>query len=61
MTSADYLRAVSHGPPVGRMSDVPWDAALATHMAETGITVPEERIAAELLDEIAELTGEIAG
>jgi uncharacterized protein (TIGR02679 family) len=53
MTSADYLRAASHGPPVGRMSDVPWDAALATHMAETGITVPEERIAAELLDEIA--------
>jgi hypothetical protein len=53
MTSADYLRAVSQGPPVGRVSDVPWDAALAAHMTETGITVPEERVAAELLDEIA--------
>jgi uncharacterized protein (TIGR02679 family) len=61
MTSADYLRAVSHGPSVGRVTDVPWDIALATHMAETGITVPEERIAAELLAEIAELTSEIAG
>jgi hypothetical protein len=53
MTSADYLRAVSQGPPVGRVSDVPWDAALAAHMTETGITVLEERVAAELLDEIA--------
>jgi uncharacterized protein (TIGR02679 family) len=53
MTSADYLRAVSQGQPVGRMTDVPWDAALAAHMAETGITVPEERVTAELLDEIA--------
>jgi uncharacterized protein (TIGR02679 family) len=53
MTSADYLRAVSHGPPVGRMSDVPWDTDLAQHMASTGITVPEERVAAELLGEIA--------
>jgi len=53
MTSADYLRAVAHGPPVGRMSDVPWDPALAAHMTKAGITVPEERVAAELLDEIA--------
>ena len=53
MTSADYLRAATHGPPVGRMSDVPWDTALAAHMADKGITVPEERVAAELLDEIA--------
>jgi uncharacterized protein (TIGR02679 family) len=53
MTSADYLRTVSHGLPVGRISDVPWDAALARHMSETGITVPEERVAPELLGEIA--------
>ena len=33
------------------MSDVPWDAGLAAHMAGDGITVPEERVAAELLDE----------
>jgi uncharacterized protein (TIGR02679 family) len=61
MTSADYLNAVSHGPPVGRMSDVPWDSALATHMAERGVTVPEERIATGLLGEIAELSVNPAG
>jgi uncharacterized protein (TIGR02679 family) len=53
LTSADYLRAVAAGPPPGRVSDVPWDPALAGHLARTGITVPEERVAAELLDEIA--------
>ncbi len=53
MTSADYLRAVTHGPPVGRMSDVPWDASLAAHMAGAGISVPEERVAAELLGELS--------
>ena len=53
MASADYLRAVSNGPPVGRMTDVPWDDGLAAHMTEAGITVPEERVAAGLLDEIA--------
>jgi uncharacterized protein (TIGR02679 family) len=52
MTSADYLRAVTQGPPVGRMSDVPWDTDLAAHMASTGISVPEERVAAELLGEL---------
>jgi hypothetical protein len=35
------------------MSEVPWDTALAGHMASMGITVPEERVAAELLGEIA--------
>jgi uncharacterized protein (TIGR02679 family) len=53
MTSADYLAAVSEGPPVGRMSDVPWDAALAARLTEVGITLSEERVAAELLDELA--------
>ncbi|MGH3273858.1 MAG: TIGR02679 family protein [Streptosporangiaceae bacterium] len=53
MTSTDYLDAVADGPPVGRMSEVPWDEHLAAHMTEIGITLPEERVAAALLDEIA--------
>jgi uncharacterized protein (TIGR02679 family) len=53
MTSADYLRAVAQGPPVGRMTDAPWDADLAAQMTAAGVTVPEERVAAELLGEIA--------
>jgi len=62
MTSADYLNAVSAGavsagPPVGRMSDVPWDAYLAAHLAEVGSTVPEERVTADLLDDIAGRSG----
>jgi uncharacterized protein (TIGR02679 family) len=53
LTSTDYLRAVSHGPPVGRVSEVPWDTSLAGHLAQTGITLAEERVAASLLDELA--------
>lgn len=53
MTSADYLHAVSDGPPAGRVSEVPWDAELADHMARLGIMVAEERVAAGLLDELA--------
>lgn len=50
MTSADYLAAVSEGPPVGRVSEAPWDADLASHLSRTGVTVAEERVAAGLLD-----------
>ena len=53
LTSADYLSAVSQGPPVGRVSEVPWDAGLAGHLARVGVTVAEERVAAGLLDELA--------
>ena len=53
LTSADYLSAVSEGPPVGRVSEVPWDPELAGHLARTGITLAEERVAATLLDELA--------
>lgn len=52
MTSADYLAAVSDGPPVGRVTAVPWDPALADHLVDVGKTVPEERLAVMLLDEI---------
>jgi uncharacterized protein (TIGR02679 family) len=52
MGSADYLAAVADGPPVGRVTDVPWDADLAGHLVRVGTTVPEERVAPALLDEI---------
>lgn len=53
MTSADYLAAVSDGPPAGRVSEVPWDAGLAGHLTRVGVAVAEERVAAGLLDELA--------
>jgi uncharacterized protein (TIGR02679 family) len=53
LTSADYLAAVGDGPPVGRVTAVPWDAGLAGHLVRVGATVPEERVAGGLLDEIA--------
>jgi uncharacterized protein (TIGR02679 family) len=53
MTSADYLGSVSDGPSAGRVSEVPWDAGLAGHLARLDIAVAEERVGAELLDELA--------
>ncbi len=53
MTSADYLTAEPDGPPVGRVTEVPWDGALAGHLIRVGRTVAEERVAAVLLDELA--------
>jgi uncharacterized protein (TIGR02679 family) len=53
MSSADYLAAVSQGPPAGRVSEAPWDADLAGHLRRLGITVAEERVGAGLLDELA--------
>jgi len=52
MTSADYLAAAATGPPVGRVTPVPWDPDLAVHLTRVGTGVPEERVAAELLDEL---------
>jgi uncharacterized protein (TIGR02679 family) len=52
MGSADYLAAVADGPPVGRVTEVSWDADLAGHLVRVGTTVPEERVAPALLDEI---------
>lgn len=56
MTTADYLAAVADGPPVGRVTEVPWDPQLAPSLDEAGHTVPEERLAMVLLDEIAQRT-----
>jgi uncharacterized protein (TIGR02679 family) len=52
MTSQDYLAAVADGPAVGRVTPVPWDADLAAHLTRAGVTVPEERVAANLLEAI---------
>ncbi|WP_328448601.1 TIGR02679 family protein [Amycolatopsis sp. NBC_00438] len=57
MSSDDYLAAVADGPSVGRVTSVPWDAQLARHLTEAGRTVPEERLARALLDEIVQRTG----
>lgn len=53
MTSADYLAAVSDGPPVGRVTSVPWDADLSAHLLRVGRTVSEERVAPILLDDLS--------
>lgn len=54
MRSEDYLAAASSaGPPVGRVTPVPWDGQLARHLVQVGTTVPEERVAPGLLDELA--------
>ncbi|MFB8004800.1 TIGR02679 family protein [Nocardia sp. NPDC056000] len=54
MSSSDYLAAVDgKGPPVGRVTGVPWDSDLAEHMLRVGVAVPEERVANDLLDELA--------
>jgi uncharacterized protein (TIGR02679 family) len=60
MGSEDYLAAVGcppirEGPPVGRVTPVPWDVDLAGHLLRVGATVPEERVAAALLAELAPL------
>ena len=52
MTSADYLGALGAGPPAGRVTDAPWDSALADHMREHDVTVSEERVADVLLAEL---------
>jgi uncharacterized protein (TIGR02679 family) len=55
MDSADYLAALGpapRGPAVGRVTDAPWDVALADHMREHGVTVSEERVAEVVLAEL---------
>jgi uncharacterized protein (TIGR02679 family) len=58
MSSADYLAGVADppvgdGPPVGRVTPVPWDTDLAGHLLRVGTAVPEERVAPALLAELA--------
>ncbi|GAA3365470.1 TIGR02679 family protein [Saccharopolyspora gregorii] len=54
MSTADYLAALDRhpaGPGAGRITDAPWDAALAPALRENRVAVPELRVADELLDE----------
>ncbi|HEV7652506.1 MAG TPA: TIGR02679 family protein [Actinophytocola sp.] len=57
MGADDYLAALGPqpiGPTVGRVTDAPWDAALADCMREHDITVSEERVADLLLTEMSQ-------
>lgn len=55
MTAADYLAHVAdHGSPVGRVSEAPWDAALAPAMREQQIAVLEENVWETLHDDLGE-------
>lgn len=54
MSAQDYLAALDRypsGPGVGRVTEAPWDAALATALRENRIAVQQERLADALLDE----------
>ncbi|WP_206507355.1 TIGR02679 family protein [Streptomyces chrestomyceticus] len=56
MTAADYRTAVAHnplGPPVGRITEAPWDGELAMVMAEHGAAVVEELVVDVLLQDLA--------
>ena len=55
MSASDYrdaVRALPAGPPVGRVTDAPWDPELADALRAANITVSEERVAHRLLDEL---------
>ena len=53
MSTADYVDAVGdRGPPVGRVTEAPWDPDLAPALAHRGVSVPEERVASLLLDDL---------
>ncbi|MGW6277069.1 TIGR02679 family protein [Kribbella sp. NPDC055071] len=54
LTTADYIHAAGGaGPPVGRVTPVPWDADLGAELIRRGTSVPEERVAEALLDTLA--------
>jgi uncharacterized protein (TIGR02679 family) len=55
MSTTDYrsvLDDLPAGPPVGRVTEAPWDEDLATALRDSGITVSEERVASRLFDEL---------
>ncbi|HEY2764617.1 MAG TPA: TIGR02679 family protein [Pseudonocardiaceae bacterium] len=55
MSAADYRSALEDlpsGPPVGRVTEAPWDQDLATTLRDVNITVSEERVASTLFDEL---------
>ncbi len=56
MGTAEYLAALEDqatGPTAGRVTEAPWDAALAESMREHDVTVSEERVADLLISELA--------
>ncbi|MGH8879673.1 MAG: TIGR02679 family protein [Stackebrandtia sp.] len=54
MSTADYLAAaIRDGPPAGRVTEAPWDPDLAGALRQMGAAVVEERVAGQLLDELA--------
>ncbi|WP_223809237.1 TIGR02679 family protein [Nocardiopsis listeri] len=56
MGARDYLAALGKagalGPAPGRMSPAPWDSELSDLIGEQGVTVPEERVADLLVDDL---------
>jgi uncharacterized protein (TIGR02679 family) len=55
MSTSDYLAALSagsSGPPVGRVTDAPWDPALGDALRTHGTAVSEERVTDGLLAEL---------
>jgi uncharacterized protein (TIGR02679 family) len=55
MTAADYLAAVEvDGPPVGRVSEAPWDGDLAVAMRDRAVAVPEEKVLDLLMADLAQ-------
>jgi uncharacterized protein (TIGR02679 family) len=55
MSAQDYNHAVrADGPPVGRVTEAPWDASLAPAMRLHGVAVPEEQVCEDLLDQMAQ-------
>ncbi|MCU1685528.1 MAG: hypothetical protein JWQ81_6267 [Amycolatopsis sp.] len=53
MSTADYLAAQTPtGPPVGRVTDAPWDSDLAPALLHHGTAVTEERVTDGLLGDI---------
>ncbi|WP_281257440.1 TIGR02679 family protein [Actinophytocola xinjiangensis] len=55
MGTADYLDALAvdtTGPSVGRVTDAPWDAALADQLRAHDVTVSEERVVDLLLEKL---------
>jgi uncharacterized protein (TIGR02679 family) len=56
MSTSDYLAALSAnptGPPVGRVTDAPWDPVLGEALRTHGTAVAEERVTEGLLGEFA--------
>jgi uncharacterized protein (TIGR02679 family) len=60
MSTVDYLAALSAnptGPPVGRVTDAPWDPGLGDALRTHGTAVAEERVTEFLLDELSTTRG----